>query len=567
MGGQRARTGSWVVAVLAVLVPVTASALYLDDARTIQLTGRVSTQASWRTTSPKAFTEPAVPAGNLVQSRYLLDVEMYHDVQAWLDTMYHLRTPLDAFGYRWRVKPVYDGVTDYGPHRLRPESNRSDESLQILDHKKLQHNALFWNAYVDLAKGPLSLRIGRQDLSWGETDGFRLVDMIEPLDNRFGFPLVEDLDDRRIPLWMARATLELTFLDRGPFSNTLLEGYFVPGSIDNQISPPMELASPFGINQPRPEVIGAHLQVNDPNKNMSNSRGGGRLVTTLFNRVTVSAVHYYTYNDIPEGKILIVPTGFNLSNFACAPAAIPISIPNFACFANFFLQANYYPLQISGITMTTAVPYDPQSILRVEGAMFWGERVEESSDLSVSTLINLFIASQPPPLGTGQPQTTSHRNSNVMRWNVGIDRPVWIRPLNPANTFYLSAQYFHTHILDANDRQVFPLIDPQKSQLKPQAGGNPLLFLPTISLDKRHQDEIFFTLGGFTFYRNGTIQPFPLMAYDPRGVWALVPGGNYFWGTNWVFTLKYARIMGKWHELGYFKDRDVFLARVQYNLS
>jgi hypothetical protein len=563
MGGKRARTGSWVVAVLAVLAPATAGALYLDDARTIQLTGRVSSQASWRTASPKAFTEPAVPAGNLVQSRHLLDVEMYHDVQAWLDTMYHLRIPLDALGYRFRVKPVYDGVTDYGPHRLRPESNRSDQSLQNLDHKKLQHNALFWNAYVDLAKGPLSLRIGRQDLSWGETDGFRLVDMIEPLDNRFGFPLVEDLDDRRIPLWMLRATLELTFLDRGPFSNTLFEGYFVPGSIDNQISPPMEQASPFGINQPRPEVIGGHLDVNVPRKNMENSRGGGRVVSTLFNRVTLSAVHYYTFNDFPEGRIRIEPTAFNLGNFFCDPTAVDFPLHIAACTARFFLEVNYSPIQISGVTMTTAVPYDPQSILRMEGAMFWGERVEEASDLSVNTLLNLFLAAQT----SGQPQTTSHRNSNVVRWNIGIDRPVWLRPLNRTNTFYLSAQYFHTHILDANDRQVFPLIDPQKSNLGKGTEFLPGVFIPRIVLDKRHQDEIFFTLGGFTFYRNGTIQPFPIFAYDPRGVWALVPGGNYFWGTNWVFTLKYARILGKWHQLGYFKDRDVFLARVQYNLS
>jgi len=181
----------------------------------------------------------------------------------------------------------------------------------------------------------------------------------------------------------------------------------------------------------------------------------------------------------------------------------------------------------------------------------------------VNTLLNLFLASQT----SGQPQTTSHRNRNVLRWNLGLDRPFWWRWLNAANTFYLSAQYFHTHILNANDKEVFPLIDPKRSDLGKGTEFLPGVFVPRIVLDKRHEDEIFFTLGGFTFYRNGTIQPFPLMAYDPRGVWALVPGGNYFWGTNWVFTLKYARIMGKWHQLGYFKDRDVFLARVQYNLS
>ena len=563
MGRQRGRTGVWAVLVVAALLPATARALYLDEGRFMQLTGRVSSQASWRTAEPKAFTEPAVPAGNMVQSRWLLDVELYHDVQGWLDKNYHRTLPLDMFGYRWRIKGVYEGITDYGPLRLRPERNRSDASLQNLGHQKLQHNALFWNAYIDVAKGPLALRIGRQDLSWGETDGFRLVDMIEPLDNRFGFPLVEDLDDRRIPLWMVRATLSLPFLDRGPFSNTLAEVYFVPGSIDNQISPPMEQASPFGINQPRPEVIGGHFDPNKPNKNMENSRGGGRLVTTLFNRVTMSAVHYYTYNDIPEGKIRIEPTSLNLNNFFCDPTAVSFPLHVAACLGRFFLEANYYPIQVSGLTMTSAVPYDPLSIVRVESAMFWGERVEESNDLSVNTLLNLFLNSQT----TQQPQTTSHRNRNVVRWNVGLDRPIWIRLLNPTNTFFLSGQYFHTHILNANDREVFPLIDPLRSNLGNGTEFLPGIFVPKIVLDKRHEDEIFFTLGGFTFYQNGNIQPQPIVAYDPRGVWAFVPGGNYFWGSNWVFTLKYARIMGKWHQLGYFKDRDVFLARIQYNLS
>ena len=40
--------------------------------------------------------------------------------------------------------------------------------------------------YVNFIKGPLFIRIGRQNLSWGETDGFRLLDQINPLDNNFG---------------------------------------------------------------------------------------------------------------------------------------------------------------------------------------------------------------------------------------------------------------------------------------------------------------------------------------------------------------------------------------------
>jgi len=34
--------------------------------------------------------------------------------------------------------------------------------------------------YLDLVKGPVFLRLGRQNLAWGETDLFRLLDGINP---------------------------------------------------------------------------------------------------------------------------------------------------------------------------------------------------------------------------------------------------------------------------------------------------------------------------------------------------------------------------------------------------
>ena len=37
-------------------------------------------------------------------------------------------------------------------------------------------------AYVDLALPPVTLRIGRQQVIWGETDTFRALDVINPLD-------------------------------------------------------------------------------------------------------------------------------------------------------------------------------------------------------------------------------------------------------------------------------------------------------------------------------------------------------------------------------------------------
>ena len=65
-----------------------------------------------------------------------------------------------------------------------------------------------------ILKGRYSFGSGRQNLSWGETDVFRLIDQINPLDASFGGFLVA-LDERRIPLDMLRMVYGLG--SRGPF--------------------------------------------------------------------------------------------------------------------------------------------------------------------------------------------------------------------------------------------------------------------------------------------------------------------------------------------------------------
>ena len=90
----------------------------------------------------------------------------------------------------------------------------------------------------------LFLRIGRQNLSWGETDAFRLLDQINPLDASFGGFLVS-LDDRRVPLDMVRAVY--SFEDVGPFSELNIESY---GAFDKNISSPVPVGSPWSTPNP-----------------------------------------------------------------------------------------------------------------------------------------------------------------------------------------------------------------------------------------------------------------------------------------------------------------------------
>lgn len=63
---------------------------------------------------------------------------------------------------------------------------------------------LLKEARLTWTPGDFLFRIGKQIVSWGEMDGFRLMDQINPLDQRRGFADVE-FETTIIPIWLVRA--------------------------------------------------------------------------------------------------------------------------------------------------------------------------------------------------------------------------------------------------------------------------------------------------------------------------------------------------------------------------
>ena len=179
---------AWVVAAVLVSVPATAAAYFLDEDGTFQILGRAYTQSAMRTEATSGFTFPDTPAGHIVQQRNLLEVEVAHRLDGWLQ---YKPAWLNDVSYRLLYKGVYEGVWDYGPREYSeqvevnppnpfdPDEPASDRTVHRdrINRQILGHQDEIWNAYSQSSVGPLFLRIGRQNLSWGETDGFRLLDM------------------------------------------------------------------------------------------------------------------------------------------------------------------------------------------------------------------------------------------------------------------------------------------------------------------------------------------------------------------------------------------------------
>ena len=191
--------------------------------------------------------------------------------------------------YRIVGRFMYEAVYDVGPEELRDVRENDKENI---DNFKQAYD--LWECYADVSKGPAFMRIGRQNLSWGETDVFRLLDMINPLDDTYG-GIFEDLDDRRIPLWMLRGSYNFGYV--GPISSLNIEGFWVPGNLDTRVAPISPDGTPYAIPlAPAPVPV----LVETPGKTMSNSRWGVRLQGVLLDAANVSVGHYKSFMDQPS---------------------------------------------------------------------------------------------------------------------------------------------------------------------------------------------------------------------------------------------------------------------------
>lgn len=98
---------------------------------------------------------------------------------------------------RWKIllsgSAYYDFV--YGIH------GRDEYTDQVLEEHETE--AELRDAYLQGSLSPdLDIKIGRQIVVWGKSDSLRVVDVLNPLDNRE--PGMTDLEDLRLPVTMTR---------------------------------------------------------------------------------------------------------------------------------------------------------------------------------------------------------------------------------------------------------------------------------------------------------------------------------------------------------------------------
>ena len=227
--------------VFAVLVALAGSARAQDSpaSKSLHLGASLETQNLLRTPAPDTWQ--FIQQRNTV--RLLADLSLLKD-NNWQGPFSFLPKPdwLESAGGFLLYRGVYDSVydinqsipskTDYrGLPVPPPSSNFNDLSSATRDALKYENRLR--EAYVDLdfADG-FMVRAGRQQIVWGVSDGFRVLDRANSLDltwHQFQSipPTDESFDEIRVPTWML--LMRKNGLGFGDDKGSFAEVYWNPG--------------------------------------------------------------------------------------------------------------------------------------------------------------------------------------------------------------------------------------------------------------------------------------------------------------------------------------------------
>lgn len=145
-------------------------------------------------------------------------------------------------------------------------------------------------AYLDYSKGNLWLRLGKQQIAWGEALGLRVLDTVNPLDLRQFFffdRIYEEFDKIRVPQWFLRADYTIP---NQTISDLTAEFILNPGAVVPTLLPAQ--GAPYN-------VIPAFLSVRDDVKQGEPTVGGR--VTGTFKDVQFSVNFITKPIDDPIG--------------------------------------------------------------------------------------------------------------------------------------------------------------------------------------------------------------------------------------------------------------------------
>ena len=557
------------VVLLGCLLPSVCQALLSDKKHgTWNLIGKIKAQATFRTIEAPDNNPIPIETGNLINQRTLLLMEFRHDLGRIL------RQP--EIYYYLQLRAFYDSVWDIGPKIFRDDDKRR---YYLFDNRD-QINDLKWDvdlflAFIDITYGPLFTRFGRQIISWGEMSTKRILDGTNPLDTTAS--LAVDLLERLVPLAMVRTTL--TFDNVGPFSSVGVDGYYIPGSIENKngeeiidgsaVYPPIgrntleELQDPFSLS--------SLMQIVDQVPDDINSDRYGVKLNMMLGFLELNLAYYRVYSDIPVpfldidafqpiyltwphigrilGTLITDPSNFWNAFLGDQKLRVVLTYDTVDVYGGSF---NYYVAPIDTVLrgemgfLKDVPKIKPGSIADLVTEL-GGKVYLPGGNLTLADLLSGVdlggLADMTLPFSSGSIATF-----DVLKYGIGIDKNV-VTPLNRKKEFMLIFEYVGSKIFAYEENSIiYPWQGPNGETLYEPEYTHEFIFIARTDYFKGQLVPQF-----TTFYQ---VVPQALI---------LIPGVTVFKGP-WQFECTYMHTFSKSYEQeGFLATRNEITIAFSYN--
>jgi hypothetical protein len=377
----------------------------------------------------------------------------------------------------------------------------------------------------------MSFRIGRQQVTWGETGQFRLLDVINPVDNTWHFGPIESFEDARVPLWIVKGLWEFHDIDHA------LEVVWVPGidRPEDSITVPLTLVGAWGLpysNTPSPYLVDEKVFLYPRNSIEDTMRIGFRWKGNLTPAFGYSLIYYYTHQQSPP-----IPLYYDR-----------VRNPD-GTYSSTHLEKLYlgFPRQhIAGLSLDFTLENPIGAVVRFEAAIE-PDRVFPRTSTTGNTVQDPDIPRRVHFLQPRYPALTSA---------LVFMRPTMLRFLNPTQNVMLVLQLMYSGVFipDKNEVDRFDLVEIP--------GFNEYLVT-------QHQIRLIFA--AFTTYLNGLLTPkltvawiFPDLARK-TGADAFTDSSAFInfalavrLGSHWRINFSVTDFFGEnaYSGLGLFNDRD-----------
>ncbi len=451
-------------------------------------------------------------------------------------------------------------------------------------HEKYYNENELREIYVDIdATSKINLRIGRQQVSWGDMATYRLLDVVNPVDGSWHLPPFEAFEDTRKPLYMAKLLIDVPVLQGN------LETLYIPliDDPEDTVTTPATFYGAWGLPVGSKNDYISDLKVMNkimeyPENDLSNSRVGVRWKGIL-GGLTYTLVAYHGHQLTPPIPDYVIKS-WETDDEGYHAADVYLRIP----------RLNTY-----GFSLDYAFESPIGMVVKLETALTPEVQYAVNSPLSAGFTTDNRINSTWEALDLTAPAGQSDLRAEMhseerhhLAYALELFRSNQIRFINPKSSIITVFRIFQDFYFNPED------INEDEYKL-----GNPYV-LETLEDGSQERNEnwhIVYAPGydstlatpikttlvaaAFTSYFHGMFTPGVVCAYLPRYPaeimgsedvfdWETFENGsgfvsttfNFSFGNHWRITTGYNYIQGAdpYYDLGFFRDRDEAYAKVRY---